>query len=273
MFETSIYERIVQLRMIPISPFKQEPWCKKKKRAETNTRATLSFFLLFLISLLVSVCNFTTSLRCAESRRLPRSLHTDGQCLNLPSHFFLPPCCSRLNQEPQQQTRAFCPFSSPGTACLSACLPGSHGPMIDCSLSAFVLGNCFVLLTVCLCSSPDSRDSMPPFFTYLPNMFETALNWITVEYVKVEEGWGGVEMSHMFKARRWRGKCICMRPGSKKIKCIHYKWRWDYTWVCSCTVCPLWGLVMSFRLEQEWGHFKKVWILGKWRLFGTRGQI
>lgn len=41
--------------------------------------------------------------------------------------------------------------------------PDSPGPMIDCSLSAFVPGNCFVLLTVCLRPGPDSRDIAPPF--------------------------------------------------------------------------------------------------------------
>jgi len=61
--------------------------------------------------------------------------------------------------------KGFLPISGPVAASLSAaCLPASQGLMIDCSLSAFVLGNCFVLLTVCICSSPDSRDSELPFF-------------------------------------------------------------------------------------------------------------
>lgn len=47
------------------------------------------FFISFLISLLVCVCNFTTRHQRAGSHHcLPRSHHRDWQCLNLPSHFF-----------------------------------------------------------------------------------------------------------------------------------------------------------------------------------------
>lgn len=81
---TSILERVVQLRMIPISLFKQEPRCTNKHKSYF----LFLYFFLLLISLLVSVCNFTTRHRRAGSLRLPRSLHRDWQCLNLPSHFF-----------------------------------------------------------------------------------------------------------------------------------------------------------------------------------------
>ena len=80
---TSIEERVVQLRMIPISLFEQEPRCTNKHKGYF-----FFYFFLFVISLLVSVCNFTTRHRRAGSLRLPRSLHRDWQCLNLPSHFF-----------------------------------------------------------------------------------------------------------------------------------------------------------------------------------------
>lgn len=96
-------------------------------------------------------------------------------------YLFWLPYRGRFKPKSRSQTRASAHF--PARA-----LPASdsHGPMIDCSLSAFVLGNCFVLLTVCLCSRPDSRDSVPPFFTYLPNIFKTVLKWITAEHAEVE---------------------------------------------------------------------------------------
>ena len=213
-------------------------------------------------------------------------LHGDWQCLNLPSHFFiffyfLPPCCSRLKLEPQQQTRAFCPFPSPGAACLSASLPDSHGPMIDCSLSAFVPGNCFVLLTVCLCSSPDSRDSMPPFLTYLPNMFKTRLKWITVEYVEVEEGRGDTEMSCVFKQRRRRGQCICVTGlWENQMHALNFEGEIIPASVFLDRVCFLWGLMWALLentflemvdfLEIEdknWGFFCK------WEDFGKGGRL
>lgn len=127
---------------------------------------------------------------------------------------------------------ALCPFSSP------ACLPDSHGPMIDCSLSAFVLGNCFVLLTVCLRSRPDSRDIAAPFFAYLQNMFKTVSKLITVEYVKVGEGWGGtLELSHMFSARR----CVT-GFGENETHTLEMEVR------LYLSVCCLWGLT-SFRVD------------------------
>lgn len=196
--------------------------------AETKSRASL------WISLPVS--NVAATSRRAAGP-LPTCLHTDCHCFNLPSHF-LPPCCSRLKLEPQQQTRAFCPFGAraPPPLRLHACLPDSQGPMIDCSLSAFVLGNCFVLLTVCLCSSPDSRDSTLPFFTYLPNMFESALKWITVEYVKVKAA-----ESHKFRASRWRKVCLCeennMHTTQEKESLF-------------CAVCPFWGLMIRFTFRK-----------------------
>lgn len=78
------------------------------------------------------------------------------------------PCCSRLKSQPRQQTRSFSahfrpPPPQPSTPHPPPPTPDSPGPMIDCSLSAFVPGNCFVLLTVCLRPGPDSRDIAPPF--------------------------------------------------------------------------------------------------------------
>lgn len=257
----------------PNQPRCKNSWSKHKSYV-------LLCFLLFLISLLVSVCNLTETHGARSCR-----LHGDWKCLNLPSHFlfffsFLPPCCSRLKLEPQQQTRASCPFPSPGAACLSASLPDSHGPMIDCSLSAFVPGNCFVLLTVCLCSSPDSRDSMPPFLTYLPNMFKTWLKWITVEYVEVEDGWGGhrnVPDVHTEEAERT--VCLCV-TGLRENQMHTLKLRVRlYLRVCSWTVCPLWGLMWAL-LENV--HLKMVgfleiedknWGFFKWEDFGKDGRL
>lgn len=88
------------------------------------------------------------------------------------------PCSSSLNPEPHKQKGAFCPFQAQA---LLSFLPNSHGPMIDCSLSAFVLGNCFVLLTVCLCSNPKRRDMELPFYTYLRNIFKMDLKLITFQ--------------------------------------------------------------------------------------------
>lgn len=118
--------------------------------------------------------------------------------------------------------------------------------MIDCSLSAFVLGNCFVLLTVCLRSRPDSRDIAAPFFAYLQNMFKTVSKWITVEYVKVGEGWGGtLELFRMFRASR----CVTGFR-ENKMHALQMEVR------LYLSVCCLWGLT-SFRVDEDKSFGKK----------------
>lgn len=232
--------------MIPISLFEQQPRSKNKHKS------------YFSIILPVSV---TSRHDIGEQE----ALHSDWRCLNLPSLFlfFYLLSAGDWSWSLGNKQGALCPFSS------LACLPDSHGPMIDCSLSAFVLGNCFVLLTVCLRSRPDSRDIAAPFFAYLQNMFKTVSKWITVEYVKVGEGWGG----------RWNCPICSERggawPGSEKIKCTHYKWRWDYTRVC--VVCEDWRVLESTKDEDTfrkflWGH-KTIRSRGSWDVYENDQRI
>lgn len=114
----------------------------KKKKELKQTQELLFIYLfifLFLISLLVSVCNFTTRHWRAGSRRLPRSLHRDWQCLNLPSHFFFTSLLQQIEPGASATNNGFLPIFKP-RRCLPLCLPARLSWADD------------RLLSLCLCA-------------------------------------------------------------------------------------------------------------------------
>lgn len=177
--EDILYDKTGEIFSDVLDGGSNDPW--------NGNRSHISFCTF---NLSCSLFNVTTWCRLAGSRRLPGSLDGEWQCLNLPSHFF-PSLLQQIDDGASAANEGFLAIFKPRRCvplCLSACPPDSHGLMIDCSPSAFVLGNCFVLLTVCLCSSPDRRDSAAPFFAYLPNMFQ---NWIEMNHTWMRRGGDG----------------------------------------------------------------------------------
>lgn len=115
----------------PNQPRCKNSWSKHKSYV-------LLCFLLFLISLLVSVCNLTETHGARSCR-----LHGDWKCLNLPSHFlfffFFTSLLQQIEAGASATNKGFLPISEPRRR-LPLCLPARLSWADD------------RLLSLCLCA-------------------------------------------------------------------------------------------------------------------------